>query len=391
MRIAFAGLPAHGHLYPMVPLALACARAGHDVAVGTGAPFVGALPVPTFEMLPPEADLSWAENETMRRHPGISGMEFGLTMFAEVTAEVVATSLLPAFERDRPDLVVYEGTCIGAGIAASVLGIPALTFATGQWHPFAPPLHAQAVESHGWSWTDRGQEAPTGVLLAGGVVDPLPPSWTSPEGPGPLPRIPLRTQAWSNADAEIPAWLRIPGDRPRAYVTLGTVSFGAVDVLRRAVVETAATGVDVLVAIGPRGEPDLLGPLPDSVHLERFVAQDKILPLVDVIVHHGGSGTVLGALEAGIPQVIAPQGADQFFNGQRLIAIGAGRVVPNEAPEGSVADAVRGVLDGTAERAVAMSVAAEIASMPAPAEVVRELVAFARAELVGDVTAHPGG
>jgi UDP:flavonoid glycosyltransferase YjiC (YdhE family) len=43
------------------------------------------------------------------------------------------------------------------------------------------------------------------------------------------------------------------------------------------------------------------------VHIERFVAQSEVLPLVDLIVHHGGTGTVLGALQAGLPQLLLPK------------------------------------------------------------------------------------
>ena len=38
-----------------------------------------------------------------------------------------------------------------------------------------------------------------------------------------------------------------------------------------------------------------------------FVAQSEVLPLVDLIVHHLGTGTVLGELEAGLPQLLLPQ------------------------------------------------------------------------------------
>ncbi len=37
LKIVFASLGAYGHLYPMMPLALACRDAGHDVVVATGA------------------------------------------------------------------------------------------------------------------------------------------------------------------------------------------------------------------------------------------------------------------------------------------------------------------------------------------------------------------
>jgi hypothetical protein len=61
---------------------------------------------------------------------------------------------------------------------------------------------------------------------------------------------------------------------------LGTVSFGAVEVLSRAIAEIAALDVDVLVTVGPEGEPASLGEVPDNVHVERFVAQAAVLPLI---------------------------------------------------------------------------------------------------------------
>ena len=78
------------------------------------------------------------------------------------------------------------------------------------------------------------------------------------------------------------------------------------------------------------------------MHVERFVAQSAVLPLVDLIVHHGGTGTVLSALEVGLPQLLLPQGADQFFNAEILTTTGAGRALPNDAQQaGAIKDAVQ--------------------------------------------------
>ena len=129
--------------------------------------------------------------------------------------------------------------------------------------------------------------------------------------------------AYNESSAGVPAWLTGPRTRPRVYLTLGTVSFGAVEVLGRAIAEIAPLDVDILVTVGPEGEPAALGDVPDNVHVERFVAQSAVLPLVDLIVHHGGTGTVLSALEVGLPQLLLPQGADQFFNAEILTAAGA--------------------------------------------------------------------
>ena len=109
---------------------------------------------------------------------------------------------------------------------------------------------------------------------------------------------------------------------------------------------------------------------------ERFIAQSKVLPLVDLIVHHGGTGTVLAALEAGLPQLILPQGADQFLNAARLPAVGLARALPNDAQHpGAIRDAVRALLDRSApERIAAARARDEIAALPHPAEVVPALV-----------------
>ena len=57
MKILFAAIPAYGHLYPLMPLALACAEAGHDVTVACGKPFLGRLPLPTIPQQPDALEL----------------------------------------------------------------------------------------------------------------------------------------------------------------------------------------------------------------------------------------------------------------------------------------------------------------------------------------------
>jgi len=378
VRIVFASIPGYGHTYPLMPLALACAHAGHDVVVATGAPMLDRLPLPTFdawgEIYPSLGDV---EAETARRHRDVDGLDFGVAMFVDVAGREYAQHLIDEFDRDRPDLVIAEPTCAGALVAASVHDVPAAVFSIGtSWEPFGAALYRDVPQYLGSFWTDRGRAVPVAEELARAYLNPVPPTWLGPDEP-PWPTLPIRTTGFSHGAAPVPTWLATPGRRTRAYITLGTVAFGAVDALRRAVVETAAACLDVLVAIGPDGDPAALGDLPESVHTERFIAQEQVLPLVDLVVHHGGTGTTLGALASGVPQVIMPQGADQFLNAARLVEVGAGRAVPNEAPEGAMQAAVAGILHGTAEREVAQQFAAEVAEMPAPAEVVSRLESLA--------------
>lgn len=125
MRFLFASLGAYGHLYPMMPLALACAEAGHDVAIATGEPFLGRMPLPTVPGYPPDLRLDRAIEETRRRHPELDRDEFAMAMFADVTAEITVPTMIEQCERLRPDIVVFEGLHTRAGVAASVRGIPA--------------------------------------------------------------------------------------------------------------------------------------------------------------------------------------------------------------------------------------------------------------------------
>jgi len=379
MKIVFASISAYGHLYPMMPLALACAEAGHDVTVAIGEPFLGRLPLRTVRGVPGGVDLDWVVGETKRRHPDVEGFELSVAMFGDTTADLISATLIPTFQEMQPDLVVYEAMNVGAGVAAGALGIPAAAYAIGMATFRVGMIHTAAVGYHADRWADPGRRAPSDApLLAVALLDPVPPSMGQYGGATTMPTVPIRPVAFSESTAQLPGWLTAPRTRPRVYLTLGTVAFGAVEVLSRAVAEIAPLDVDLLVAVGPEGDPAALGAVPGRVHVERFVAQGDVLPVVDIVVHHGGTGTVLGTFAAGSPQLILPQGADQFHNARSLAAIGAGRALLNDDQlPGTIAQAVSEMLAGSSERQVATRLRDEIDALPIPAEIVPELVALA--------------
>ncbi len=374
----FASLGAYGHLYPMMPLALACADADHEAVIATGPPFLGRLPLATVPGYPPELELDWAIDETRRRHPDLHDQDFSTAMFADVTAEFTAPTLIEQCERLRPDLIIYEAMDTGAGVAASALGFPAAAYAIALATFFYGSLHSATVGYHRDVWLRRDRMPPEGTsLLGSALINPVPPTLRQVDET-PVSTVPIRSVAYNETTSGVPAWLFGPRTRPRIYLTLGTVSFGAVEVLSRAIAEIAPLGVDVLVTVGPEGEPAALGDVPDTVHAERFVAQSAVLQLVDLIVHHGGTGTVMGALEAGLPQLLLPQGADQFFNAEILTTTGAAQALPNDAQQpGAISEAVRKLLGDSVERQTARRLRDEIAAMPSPAQVVPRLVELA--------------
>ncbi|ONF72103.1 glycosyltransferase [Amycolatopsis keratiniphila] len=325
MRVLFASLASVGHTYPLIPLAIAARDAGHEVWFAAG------------------------ENV----HPPL--LRNGLRPFrpADAFYEIYAEDLEPDLARLRPDLVVHEWGQPGVAVAAERAGIP------GLWHGF-------------------GRMFPDGIGLqpparpARPHLDICPPSLQDKDFLATAERVELRPVPFSE-----PAPRLEKTARPLIYLTLGT-AFGTPAVLTTAIRGLAPLGAHVVVASG-RIRPEELGALPDDVTVRAWVAQPDLMPHVDVVVHHGGSGTTLGALAAGVPQLVLPQGADHFANAEALCTAGAAlSLQPGELNAEAVTGHTRTLLGRNGHRDAARAIAEEIARMPSPDEVARTLPDWAR-------------
>ena len=146
------------------------------------------------------------------------------------------------------------------------------------------------------------------------------------------------------------------------------------DLLRELVTEVAALPVAVLVAVGPRVDPASLGVRPAHVQVESRVDQAKVLGGCSAVVSHGGSGTFLGALARGLPQLCVPLGADQFRNAEAGVRAGAALALrPEEVSLDAVRAAGARLLGEATIREAAQHLASEIAGMPSPEDVVQVL------------------
>ena len=101
----------------------------------------------------------------------------------------------------------------GAGLAANVLGIPAVAYAIGLTHMGYAMIHPAAIGYHRTLWTDRGQQPPDGTqFLAKALLDPTPPSLRRFNGPFDVPKIPIRPVGYAESLGGVPGWL----DEPRS-------------------------------------------------------------------------------------------------------------------------------------------------------------------------------
>lgn len=76
----------------------------------------------------------------------------------------------------------------------------------------------------------------------------------------------------------------------------------------------------VLLFPGWAGLPD--GPLPTNVFVIGPAPHEALFPRCSLVIHHGGSGTTHSACRAGVPSLVMPFAADQFFWAARLREIG---------------------------------------------------------------------
>ena len=105
---------------------------------------------------------------------------------------------------------------------------------------------------------------------------------------------------------------------------MGTEFNKQLDVFRAILDGLAGEPFDVVVTVGPSGDPEALRPYADNVRIERFIPQSLLLPRAAAFVSHAGSGATLGALRAGVPMLAIPQGADQFLNAERVVERASG-------------------------------------------------------------------
>ena len=111
---------------------------------------------------------------------------------------------------------------------------------------------------------------------------------------------------------------------PPLFIGFGSMGMGRDGKMLRVV--EAALALSGLRAVVSSGSDSSLPPPARSqrVLFEEEVPHGWLFPRVAAVMHHGGAGTTAEALRAGVPSLISPRAADQFFWAQRVARLGAG-------------------------------------------------------------------
>jgi len=372
MRLLFTCRPAIGHFEPLAPLARVAEARGHVVAFASGEPITTRARSAGFRS--ESAGLSIDESIAARMRSGIVYTELKETRsvaFGRWFPGIEAPAILADLDRIcadfHPDIMVHELSEFAAPVAASSAGIPWVTVGYGPL--LRPEFAVSAGQTAAPMWRERGLAMPPwGGLYRHLYVDPCPPAMQI-AAVSELPAV-VGIRPAGAPRTILPSVPRVPG---RVYVTFGTLwnsGPAAVDRLRRTVAGAAEAASEVVVTVGNDTNPAILGPQPRHVSVRRFVPQDELLPTCSGLVCHGGAGTLIAGLRWGVPALLLPQRADQFYNAE---CAGGARIAlvlqPEEANCMSIAEAVRDLLADVALAARVAAAGAELMGMPDASEV----------------------
>ncbi|MFE6049456.1 nucleotide disphospho-sugar-binding domain-containing protein [Kitasatospora sp. NPDC056446] len=409
MRVLFTTVDWTGHLYPMVPLGWALQAAGHQVrvlcssGVARAAEQAGLVPLPLLENT---GVVQARMNNHLRAREGLSRAG-GLPPVHPLTGRPMGS--LDEFDLDgflrgaaalnsrwlerrrrlledlatgwRPDLVVHDLASLDGRVVADRVGVPAVAHLWG--------LVADAETDDRMDYRPERIDADFARFELRGtgaevrhLVDPTPDALAPPtraarlatrfvpyNGPGGLPARLLRDP--------LP-----PAGRRRICVVWGTSVtrvYGPDSFLVPRLVEALRGLPDVEAVLAVTAEDAArIGGLPENVRLLEQTPLHLLLPACHAVVHNGAAGSAMTALAAGVPQLAVAVSDEQYGNGARIAAAGAGLVLdgPGSTPQ-ELRDALRRLVDDPGLAATADRIGRENAARPAPAALVPRLEALA--------------
>ncbi|MFE9578056.1 glycosyltransferase [Nocardia sp. NPDC006044] len=396
--LAVSAIP--GHVAPMVVVAEALRRRGHDVHVLTGAAFRAEVTARGLAMsaLPVDAEVAPVGS---RRGPGavrrwrIGRAELRSVFLAPLAAQHAA--LVAALARADFDVVLVDSMFTGAipllmserpRPPVVVCGVGPLTLSSADCAPFGvgrPPWRERDHSRMNWFVRQvlfRADQARLDTILHGHDLPSAPvflldwprladrllqftvPGFEYPRRDlpasvvftGPIPSA-------FGADRELPAWWSaLDGQRLVVHVTQGTWDNRDLDQLLRPTLAALGGRSDVLIVAGTGGSPASVGPLPANAVACDFVPYSRLLPHVDVMITNGGYGGVQQVLRHGIPLIVAGDTADKPEVAARVAYTGAGINLGGASPSPSaVAAAFDRIVRDNSFRAAAGRLAAEMA------------------------------
>jgi hypothetical protein len=302
-------------------------------------------------------------------------------VFVNIRAQQALPDLLSTCEAWRPDLLVREMTEFAGCVAAERVGIPHAAVQVGAWRSDLHALIGSALDDlrdRVGLRADPERVMPFRYLL----LTPVPASFIDPARPLPATAHPMRYVPFDVGPVGtgcVPGWIETLEARRTIYATLGTANNRTPGLAAAIVDALRDEPINLILTVGPNADPAEFGEQPSHVRVEQYVPQSVLMPSCDLVVCHGGFGTMVTALDAGLPLVIIPIAADQPDNARRCADLDVAEVIsPEQRTPEVIQTAVRAVLGEPRYRRSAERLRAEMRAAPDLADAVELLDQLAR-------------
>ena len=378
MRFLFITQPGDGHLNPLVPLARALHSAGHQTLFAVAQSYLADVTRLGLPAVAAGPDYRW--DVALQRwpecvdHMGADSAAFWVeTVNRDITVPLVH-DLRRIVAEFRPSLLVAEAASFAAAtIVREVESLPLVLTAWGVEPGVQSSLRLFSIgqdacrSAFGLAPWD-GKAIPTDLWISF-----TPPTW------GKLDRNPLPETWRAHLPLDVPsAPVERSTDHPLIYATLGSI-YGTAHKLIRAFIQAIELGGwQGLVTVG-RNNDAAKFQHPPTIQVVQYVPQADVLPRASVVLCHGGFGTVMGAIDSGVPMVIVPLGADELQNAERAQRLGIAIVVePARAAPQVLRDAIADALASDSHHSAVQALQTEAMAMPTMPDAVKRLVEMAK-------------
>jgi UDP:flavonoid glycosyltransferase YjiC (YdhE family) len=263
----------------------------------------------------------------------------------------------------KPDLLLTQ-FCPPTEVIARVTRIPLVSFTQSCWHPAgkridwwdphprdgsprATPAVNAVLERHGAAPIRRMEDLNRGDL----TFLPSFPELDPVDDPAAHYLGPLRWDSAGRISAPV-------SSRALVAVYTGKLRDSAGDsgqlILERVVEALQGTAVDAVIATGlGQGDVDLRPYQRPNIRVHDWVPLDELLPRCRLFIHHGGHGSCMAAIQAGVPSLVIPTFQEREFNARQLHALGLGDfITPDELTAERLARKIADAMeDGAGTRA----------------------------------------
>lgn len=386
-KILFVNMPAHGHANPTFPLVSAFVKAGHTVDYLITEDFrkkveyCGATLIPYYK--PVKMDINDVFNALKDIRKIFKEMNIKMKELAPKYDVVVAGGMNPTvakFEKEIKTPVIFcSAVFLQNGKTIKHLfkkskGIPsAINFIAH--HTKVRKLFSRSIASlvFGIGINDlltmfSPQSTTLNVVFTSKYFQPEQATFNDKcLFIGPTPTISIKDDSFPISKLE-------KSKKKIIYATLGTIYNNWIGFFKNIIEAFKDSEYLVVMSTGNKERLKQIGYIPENFIVRDFVPQAEVLKHADLFIAHGGMGSVSDGMYLGVPMILVPLGADQFFNSYRLQELGAGKVLKkSEVTAENLRREVKLVLENKSFKAGVKKVQESFNNAGGPDRAVREV------------------